>query len=137
AGVWPAEGALGSRDQVPAPAAETFSDEADDSMVDNVSDDDLVGMRSARGHAAGSRMADARYDLGDTGHGHVWAGRGHRGLCRPRDEARSRAETVTRRRRAEESRGGGAPFGQQPPGRAKRGKCIHGGIAGYRLSGLL
>ena len=47
AGVWPAEGALGSRDQVPAPAAETFSDEADDSMVDNVSDDDLVGMRSA------------------------------------------------------------------------------------------
>src|SRR5699024_9162636 len=47
AGVWPPEGALGSRDQVPAPAAETLGDEVDDSMVDSGSDDDLVGMRSA------------------------------------------------------------------------------------------
>ena len=47
AGVWPAEGALGSRDQVPAPAVETLSDEVDDSMLDSGSDDDLVGMRSA------------------------------------------------------------------------------------------
>jgi len=47
AGVWPPEGTPGSRDQVPAPAAETLGDEVDDSMVDSGSDDDLVGMRSA------------------------------------------------------------------------------------------
>jgi len=47
AGVWPPEDARGSRGLEPAPAAETLSDEADDSMVDNVSDDYLDGMRSA------------------------------------------------------------------------------------------
>lgn len=47
AGVWPPGDARGSRGSEPAPAAETLSDEADDSMVDSVSDDDLVGLRSA------------------------------------------------------------------------------------------